>query len=178
MTEGDYKIALKSWAKCGWCFFHAVSFTVPQNPTLEQQNRYREFFESLPNILPCKKCQGHLKENYATLPIDVSSPRACSEWLVKIHNTVNTIAGKAQRQVPYLEVVAEYLPPEMYHTIHPSASEHDRLLEMHTIRERAAKHVSSTDSRKRTIVIATSLIFAILVVCIVALVVLLVRPRK
>jgi hypothetical protein len=107
-----YKINIGKWGPAAWDFLHAVSFMIPQNPTPTAQNDYKLFFEKLTDVLPCRLCQVHLSEHIEKDPINVTSARLCSEWLVRLHNAVNIQTGKPS--MSYLEVVKQYLPPNMY----------------------------------------------------------------
>lgn len=120
------KVSIDSWGPSAWNFLHAVSFTLPYPMTQIDIEHYKQFFNSLQWILPCKVCQNHLKEKLAMLPLDVSSTRACSEWVFKLHNLVNESINKPVIK-DYLAIVAEYLPQSMYHKINPTKQELERL---------------------------------------------------
>ena len=63
-----------------------------------------------------------MEENYALDPIDVSSTRACSEWMYRIHNAVNVQTGKPI-MTSYFELVVNALPRQMWNNINPSLAE-------------------------------------------------------
>ena len=118
MKQQQYLVGIAHWGPSAWRFLHAVSFTVDSKKQLE----YQAFFENLPMVLPCKSvCQPHLIEVYKRLPINVSSPRACSEWLVNVHNEVNKSNGKPEFK--YLDVVLAYVPSSMFATLDLSPEE-------------------------------------------------------
>ena len=93
------QLDLTVWGPAMWRALHAVSFTPDRGGHLK-------FFESVPDALPCPSCGVHLREIYAKLPIDVSSTRACSEWLWKVHNEVN--ASLKKPSYSYEDLVKEY----------------------------------------------------------------------
>ena len=105
-------LAISHWGPSAWLFLHAVSFTID----VSNQAASRAFFESLPYVLPCKTvCQAHLLKLYEQYPIDVSSARKCSEWVVKLHNGVNLDNGKPMWE--YLDVVRAFVPSSMFSSI-------------------------------------------------------------
>lgn len=91
---------LTSWGPAMWRALHAISFTPDRGGHLK-------FFEGLPDVLPCPSCGSHLREIYELLPIDVSSVRACSEWLWKVHNEVNASLNK-NPGYSYADLVRDY----------------------------------------------------------------------
>ncbi len=56
-----------------------------------QKAAMKEFFESLPFVLPCKYCRSNLVEHYESLPVvtALGSRAALTKWLYEIHNLVN-----------------------------------------------------------------------------------------
>jgi hypothetical protein len=94
------QLDLVVWGPAMWRALHAVSFTPDRGGHLK-------FFESVPDALPCPSCGVHLREIYAKLPIDVSSTKACSEWLWKVHNEVN--ASLKKPSYSYEDLVKEYM---------------------------------------------------------------------
>lgn len=46
-----------------WHFLHLMSFNYPVKPTLQDQEHYIDFVFSLSNVLPCRSCREHMKEN-------------------------------------------------------------------------------------------------------------------
>ena len=77
------------WGPSGWLFMHSISFQYPENPTEEDKNNYRVFFESLKNTIPCPKCREHYSENLKQKPIQLNSRDELIQWVIDIHNKVN-----------------------------------------------------------------------------------------
>lgn len=77
------------WGPSGWLFMHSISFQYPENPTEEDKNNYRVFFESLKNTIPCPKCREHYSENLKQKPIQLNSRDELIQWVIDIHNEVN-----------------------------------------------------------------------------------------
>ena len=77
------------WGPSGWLFMHSISFQYPENPTEEDKNNYKVFFESLKNTIPCPKCREHYSENLKQKPIQLNSRDELIQWVIDIHNEVN-----------------------------------------------------------------------------------------
>ena len=82
------------WGPSLWRFIHCVAMTAPSPMTREKREEYREFFESLGNVLPCSTCREHYKEYLERHPVDVRSRRRLVEWTLCFHNHINAMNGK------------------------------------------------------------------------------------
>ena len=85
-----------SWGPSAWVFLHCVSLTYPRNPTKEDKQHYRTFFESLADTLPCKLCQAEYRQWLKNHPVGphLSSRKKLSAWLIDLHNNVNMKKNK------------------------------------------------------------------------------------
>jgi hypothetical protein len=155
-------VDINVWGPSAWKFLHAVSFTIPKAPTDNEQKKYRSFFQSLTNVLPCGNCRNHLVENYELDPIDVSSTRACSEWMYRIHNAVNVQTGKPIL-TSYFELVVNALPRQMWSNINPSLAETKEM-------EEIKKHQSSPDGVDWAMIWWIIIVVALVVLLVVVLV--------
>lgn len=86
------------WGKNGWIFLHSITFGYSLEPTQDQKNNYRQFFESLADVLPCKYCRNSYKQFITTgdtkITDDVFKNRdSLTEWLYNIHEKVNNKLG-------------------------------------------------------------------------------------
>jgi len=81
-----------------WGAIHLICLGAPAHLNEEQKTQYKKFFTLLPNILPCRNCGDHLKENLHHIPIDdfLDSNKALFIWSVKLHNIVNMQLHKPQ----------------------------------------------------------------------------------
>jgi hypothetical protein len=79
------------WGPHGWKFMHYVSLGYPVNPSQEDKQHYKNFYESLQYILPCKTCSKNYSKNLKDHPIDssLSSQGDLIKWVIDIHNKVN-----------------------------------------------------------------------------------------
>ena len=84
------------WGPHGWKFMHYVSLGYPENPTIDNKNRYKNFYYSLQDVLPCEKCRENYKKNILEYPIDdhLDNKDSLVRWVIDIHNRVNTELNK------------------------------------------------------------------------------------
>ena len=94
------------WGPHAWTFLHSITFQYPENPTDMEKQKYYTFFNSLKNTLPCPNCREHYAQNYEKIPIRLDTRNELIEWLIDIHNSVNTMIGK--REYSYDEVYDIY----------------------------------------------------------------------
>jgi len=98
----------KFWGPHGWIFLHTVTINYPLEPTPQEKDAYRKFFNSLTSVLPCEKCAYHYKQHINEEPIEPAliNRDALVRWLIKIHNKVNADLDKPQ--YTYEQVIEEY----------------------------------------------------------------------
>jgi hypothetical protein len=85
------------WGPHGWKFIHFISLGYPRKPTDDDKNNYKNFFNMIPNILPCSICSNHFKENLIKHPLtdDIMNDRIkLLNWSIDMHNEVNLITNK------------------------------------------------------------------------------------
>ena len=75
------------WGPSGWRLLHTITFAY--NP--EDKNAFRDLFESLPFVLPCKFCRTSLSGYMEQYPLEpaLKSRVSLTKWLWTIHNEVN-----------------------------------------------------------------------------------------
>jgi hypothetical protein len=81
----------KFWGPDGWRLLHTITYLYPEKPTLEIKKLYKEFFNALKDILPCRYCRASFNQYIHELPIEpaLSSTKKLRLWLYRIHNKVN-----------------------------------------------------------------------------------------
>lgn len=86
------------WGGPMWRSMHFIALAYPNNPTFEDINNYKQYFQALGNVIPCQICREHYKKNLINMPIDnyLKNADTLFEWTVKLHNTVNKFGGKPQ----------------------------------------------------------------------------------
>lgn len=85
------------WGPDAWTFLHSITLKYPDNPSITEKINYKQFFESLQNVLPCDSCCNHYKQNLRKHPLTeyvMSSRQQLIKWLIDIHNEVNIANGK------------------------------------------------------------------------------------
>lgn len=101
-----------AWGKHLWYSIHFIAIAYPQNPTDEEKQAYRDFYEKLYLVIPCKRCSMNYLRHLEELPIDgfLQNNKTLFDWTVKIHNIVNVETGKPQwsTEDAYLHYI-EYL---------------------------------------------------------------------
>ena len=85
------------WGSGAWTFLHSVTLNYPDNPTITIKKKYLDFFNILPEILPCNICKLNLKKHIKKYPIRfyLNSKETLSKWLVNIHNLTNIDNNKS-----------------------------------------------------------------------------------
>lgn len=87
----------ETWGPPAWAFMHCVTLSYPITPTKEDKEYMKNFFNSLPGILPCYKCRMNFNNHLSTLPLTdnvLSSKETLVKWLIDVHNAVNKTNGK------------------------------------------------------------------------------------
>lgn len=79
-----------------WSVIHMTSMSAGKDLTPDKARAYIQFFESMPEILPCAQCGKHLRENLTLLPPDTTD---LFRWSVDLHNLVNSQLNKPE--IPY-----------------------------------------------------------------------------
>jgi len=96
------------WGPKAWVFLHTITFNYPNNPSNSDKKNYKNFFESLQFILPCKICKEHYINHIKDNPIDnyLDTKENLVKWLIIIHNEVNKILNKPI--LNYKEIIEHY----------------------------------------------------------------------
>ena len=85
------------WGPHGWKFIHMLAMAYPNEPTVEEKQNYKNFFESLHLLLPCSLCSNNYKRHLVELPLTdtvLSNRESFVRWTIDIHNIVNKETGK------------------------------------------------------------------------------------
>lgn len=89
----------KIWGPKLWFSLHCISFGYPEQPTPEQREKYKQFFESIQYVLPCIYCRESCSKMYHQLNNQISDEhfkdrKSLTKWLYDLHNQVNNKLGK------------------------------------------------------------------------------------
>ncbi len=85
------------WGPHIWQTLHYVSLGYPENPTLEDKQNYKTFFNLLKNVLPCAMCREHYTQLLEQHPLNdnaLSSRNNLIKWCIDAHNVVNVRNNK------------------------------------------------------------------------------------
>lgn len=96
------------WGPGAWLFLHSITLAYPDNPTQKDKENYKNFFETLKYVIPCKKCSYNYSKNIKDNNIlnHLDSKVSLVKWLVNIHNQVNIENNK--KIMEYEDVIKEY----------------------------------------------------------------------
>lgn len=114
------------WGPGMWKFLHSMASEYPITPTENDKNWYKMFLNSLPWVLPCKKCREHTLEYYkdhALVDIDLSNRTSFISYVSNFHTYINAAIKKQQQQeaaVPTAAIVVP--PPKLVRTVIPPSS--------------------------------------------------------
>ena len=98
----------ENWGPSAWIFLHTITFNYPENPNSHHKQQAITFFNSLGEMLPCKKCQEHYQEYLNNHPVKyhVNTRVTLVKWLIDVHNNVNSLLGK--KRLSYKEALKIY----------------------------------------------------------------------
>ena len=82
------------WGKCAWVFIHSIAVNYPTNPSPSEKENIINFFTAMGDVLPCRYCRQHYRENLKALPIQADSKMDLVWWTIDLHNRVNEATGK------------------------------------------------------------------------------------
>ena len=82
------------WGGKAWKFIHSIAEGFPDEPTTEQLQSARQFFNNLHFMLPCQKCCVHCKDNLKKNPPRFTNKQELKKWLISFHNDVNKMLNK------------------------------------------------------------------------------------
>ena len=103
------------WGPPLWYKMHRATFMYPETrPTDKDKKAMVDFFTTkVYNDLPCEKCRKHYREYLSKYPVEyqVDSQHSLANWLVNMHNEVNTRTGK--KIMSYSEVADMYTMTEV-----------------------------------------------------------------
>jgi len=79
------------WGPHFWKAIHYVALSYPNQPSNTDKQNYRQFFNSIQNILPCESCKKNMSSNLKLLPLEpyLDNNTKLFRWTVELHNTVN-----------------------------------------------------------------------------------------
>jgi hypothetical protein len=85
------------WGRPAWFIFHLITYTYPENPTLQDRENYQMFFQSFGRVLPCPVCRANFERHYRAMPLTqeiLDNRNSLVRWGIDMHNMVNQELGK------------------------------------------------------------------------------------
>ena len=97
-----------------WGAMHFTALGAPKIFDASNSSAYRIFYGQIPYVIPCASCGEHLKEVYASNPIEnaLTSAEELFKWTVDVHNNVNKRLGKPVVSVEEARAYWMNLPSE------------------------------------------------------------------
>ena len=87
------------WGPNLWKFMHYLTLSYPEQPSEYDVNKFKNFFMSIGDYLPCEKCRYNYKDHLQELPL-TQNELSCRDnlilWLFNFHNIVNKHLGKKE----------------------------------------------------------------------------------
>jgi hypothetical protein len=107
----------KFWTDSIWKIFHYISFGYPENPSSNNKQSYKEFYENLYKILPYKEYSDNYIKTCKEIPIDnyLKSKDTLFEWTIKFHNNINTSLNKKNIDIKYAKCIYKIKPTNYYY---------------------------------------------------------------
>jgi hypothetical protein len=93
------------WGPSTWASIHFAA----AGYTPERRYSFKQFINSLPHLLPCEYCRGHLQENLKILPLTddiLHDKRSVMIWTYNLHTLVNKQLKK--KASPSYQIVEEW----------------------------------------------------------------------
>lgn len=89
------------WGPKAWFFIHNIALTY----TPKDRDKFKIFFSTLGDVLPCTVCRNHYKENLVNAELEkgLNSNIDLFRWTVDMHNKVNKLQNK--RVISYEEAL-------------------------------------------------------------------------
>ncbi len=115
IDHSDYKnngLITKIWGGPGWTFNHSVTFGYPINPTESDKIKYKKYFISLGDVLPCRYCRESYNKFISTgdtaLTDSILNSRdSLTKWFYEVHQAVNKKL-EIEYALTYEELVSKY----------------------------------------------------------------------
>lgn len=92
----------KLWGPCLWKSIHLIALGYPKEPTIDNVQAYKQFYQDFYKVIPCDKCSVNYRKHLEELPIDrrLTSRDDLFRWTVELHNIVNKSLGKDHTWTP------------------------------------------------------------------------------
>ena len=111
LYESNDGFSTSIWGPAVWHFLHIISLNYKVEPTEEEKDQYSAFLLSLGDVLPCRVCREHYRENleHAKFKRSVMKNRhTFSKFIYRLHKVVNERHHKKKLPVSYYRLRNNY----------------------------------------------------------------------
>jgi hypothetical protein len=101
------------WGSNTWNSLHCITFGYPEQPTEENKQHYKIFFESIKFVLPCCTCRKHFAEHTKKgssfeIKYEIFENRkTLTKWLYDLHSHVNKML-EMKYDITYEDLCEKY----------------------------------------------------------------------
>lgn len=95
-TSKRYNFNPKIWGPHAWFYYDTIVLSYPDNPSQDDRETYRNYFQNVFKTLPCQKCQLNYQSHLSELPLTdniLNSRDNLVSWWVKVHSSVRKMTG-------------------------------------------------------------------------------------
>lgn len=91
MPDAESKKAL---GNASWKYFHTLLARFPDEPTIDERAKLKNFIQLYAELYPCGECSYHFVKMIEKYPVQTSNRKAAALWGCDIHNKVNAYLKK------------------------------------------------------------------------------------
>lgn len=115
IDHSDHKnngLITKIWGSAGWTFNHSITFGYPLNPSEQDKIKYKNYFVSLGDVLPCRYCRESYQKfissgDTALTDEALTNRETLTRWFWRVHEAVNSKL-EVDYGITYEDMVEKY----------------------------------------------------------------------
>ena len=147
------------WGPALWKALEYIAMGYPMEPTDEQKEDYRNYFNNFYKVIPCSICSNHYQEHLKTFPLSdmvMQSRHSLVDWLIAVHNEVNKMNNKPQlsREDAMKQIEINLSTENHVHQNH----QHEFFENVDNVESKPNKQVKSMDNTILLIVVLAALV--------------------
>lgn len=96
MSNNDAYTDPKIWGSKFWFVFRCIAHNYPMDPTNEEIQRAKTFYQQFTYLLPCETCRGNYEQHYDEVNIDyyLDNRTKLIEWVEIIYNKTQEVINE------------------------------------------------------------------------------------